>query len=273
MVGKLTCLGIANRASRLLGAGCFAVAVSKRLDSLLCYKNLCAYGALFALSQSRFGAGRRLTFNGLLGVSQCLDSLLCYKDLCAYGALFALGKSRLGAGRRLAFNGLLGVSQCLDGFGLNVTAYKAGQGFCALLRAGGSGIDSALAPGMLAFCIETARIAFAVAVFVLVVKERQRTLSSKHLAAKRANGSAGMSMLRAGGRNVILLYGVMLKLGRILLVGVIASLAGMRDHALALTACLSERFGLIIVTGCRLEQNSATDASVVDLALYAIKHR
>ena len=165
------------------------------------------------------------------------------------------------------------MSECLDGFGLNVTAHKAGQGFCTLLRAGGSGIDSALAPRMLAFCIETARIAFAVAVFVLVVKERQRALSSKHLAAKRANGSAGMSMLRAGGRNVILLYGVMLKLGRILLVGVIASLAGVRDHALALTACLSERFGFIIVTGCRLEQDFATDAGIVDLALYAIKHR
>lgn len=165
------------------------------------------------------------------------------------------------------------MSECLDGFGLNITTYKAGQGFYALLRAGRSRIDSPLIPRMFAFGVITASVALAISVFVIVVKERQRALSSKHLAAKRANGSAGMSLLRAGGRNVILLYGVMLKLGRILLVGAIASLAGMRDHALALTACLSERFGLIIVTGCRFKQDFATDAGVVDLALYAIKHR
>ena len=91
--------------------------------------------------------------------------------------------------------------------------------------------------------------------------------------AKGANGSACVSLLNTGGRNVVLLYEIVLQLRRILLVGVIASLAGMRDHALALTACLSECFGLIIVTGCRLEQDFATNAGIVDLALYAIKHR
>lgn len=165
------------------------------------------------------------------------------------------------------------MSERLDGFGLNLTAYKAGQGFYALLRAGRSRIDSPLIPRMFAFGVITASVALAISVFVLVVKERQRGLGSEHLAAMRANGSTRMSLLRAGGRNVILLYGGVIKLGLGFCIVITALRAGVGNFALALAIGLSNNCGNVIVTNSLFEKNTAMDAGIIDGAVRGLIRR
>ena len=101
-----------------------------------------------AIRQTRFGAGRRLAHNGLLGVAGRRDIFHTGEDLLTNGALRTGFMTSLGAGSCLAGDSLRRMTLGGDFLGLGRTAplVGAGVGLLALALAGGRSGHLALIP-------------------------------------------------------------------------------------------------------------------------------
>ena len=200
------------------------------------------------------------------------------------GFFFNTGLNRLVASLTVTQSALIRINMSVGTTLQNVAAGGTVNSRCAVAVIGigsvrecialGLTADAALMVAVAIYAIVTdtqfnaAYVAKLVAVKVLMLCKRQDCSGSEYHTAQRADRSARVSLLEAGRGDVILFYKVMLQLRLIFLVGVITSLADVRDHTIALAAHLSERFGLIIVTGCLFEHKSAMDAGVADLEGY-----
>ena len=97
------CAGVGPDTGVLAGSGggdlALIPAVALGGNLFLRFDNRSADGAADAIRQSRFGAGRRLAHNGLLGVAGRGNLSLCNENFVADGAMLTLGLAGLGAGR------------------------------------------------------------------------------------------------------------------------------------------------------------------------------
>ena len=94
-----------------------------------------------AIRQTRFGAGRRLARNGLLGVAGRGNHFLRNKNFVADGAVLALGLAGFGAGRLHRRIDDLGMALCKDHFALgDLLAADGADGVAGIAVLGAGGV-------------------------------------------------------------------------------------------------------------------------------------